>query len=169
MQFTTTSSSVCGGNSGDSRNAVRESRWLLSTLVSVDAEPYASTTRDSPSKGSLKEVSEKWRGGGIIYAVLTRNSASAGVTKPSITIAYGERDNTFTEEKRCSGHPFRYSAAKSCTRICLGANGAIETEDGGLLTRTRHNVAMRTPMRPMKFKCLTDFSVSIVDNKEFDG
>jgi len=65
MQFMTTSSSVCGGNSGESRNAVRESRWLLSILVSVDAEPYESTTRDSPSKGSLKEVSERLSGGGI--------------------------------------------------------------------------------------------------------
>ena len=37
------------------------------------------------------------------------------------------------------------------------------------MTRTRHNVAMRTPMRPMRFKCLKDFSVSIVENKEFDG
>lgn len=146
---------------------MRESRWLLSTLVSVDTEPYASTTRDSASKGSLKRSVKS--GEGRDYAVLTRNSASAGVTKPSITIAYGERDKTFTEEKRCLGHPFRYSAAKSSTRICLGANGAIEGEDGGLVTRTRHKVAMRTPMRPMRFKCLNDFSVSIVDNKEFDG
>jgi hypothetical protein len=55
IQLTTTSSSVCGGTAGESRNAVKESRCRLSTLVSVDAEPYASTTRDSPSNGSLRD------------------------------------------------------------------------------------------------------------------
>ena len=59
MQVTTTSSSVCGGDPGEFRNAVRESRWLLSILVSVDAEPYASMTCDSPSSGSLNVMLTK--------------------------------------------------------------------------------------------------------------